>query len=481
MLESILDFTISILRPASMAFIALCCLLGLARYFRAAFWAYSILVCTLYGLFFDLYAVAVLGGRIPYYSSFQAAKDVAWLLIAAVFVLHALRTGIRELPVPHWLGLVFLGFFIYMIATLGRSYPAIGPVGAAIAVRNTFGYVLAAYMVVYSVRRRGDLLRIVKWCSCLTFGIGMYALIQFIYNLPSPYLALTGEEWKTATDFRFVHASFISYIELGLFANIMIVLLISVYGCARRYVPRHFIWPPILVAALAIVASQSRAGVAILVVLGVLSSVISEKAFLRVLVTLTMVGLIGGSLALQFSESGALRLARGDVLSDPRLASGWRELIPIINENLFTGAGMGRYGPAAVKASELGEGFTTGYVDSTFLTMLVNGGIVGILLSMILVGGIIHFVNREIERTVDPLSRGLMRGIRMALLVVLAYSIPFNVLDGFPGNFYFWFLIGLGMAIARLNRRQSMIGEREDIRRGDVSGVLRLGDGSARA
>lgn len=138
---------------------------------------------------------------------------------------------------------------------------------------------------------------------------------------------------------------------------------------------------------------------------------------------------------------------RRELFQSPRWLE-WEKLVPTWLERPAFGYGLGTFGPAMYKASQINSPLQTevGYVDSFVLNLLLTRGLVGLIIFVAVVGSAAWLIRQAIVASADPFYRSFLSGVMGALLVAVSFSIPFNLIDGFPGGVFFWALLGVGLS-----------------------------------
>jgi len=402
-----------------------------------------------HGLFFDFYAYLALEGVLPFHEMFTTFKDVVFIIVLLVFVLRFLMVP-QNIRIPNMIVLSYAIFFMYMISSLSKSYGDIGLLGSALSIRNTFAYVPVLFMTLYAFREKKDIEAIANLIVYITIVINIYAILQFIFRYVSPYLIITGNEWKA--EHGYINSSFISYIELSLFCNLAIFLLLSI----RKYlVKKYLVLFAVITSGIAILIIQSRTGIIVLMMILVISSVRYKIIKFRYIAATASLLILCLLLLPVISHLESHRLLQSNIFEDVRFISVWAQLIPVSLDRIIFGHGMGYYGPSATKAAELGNfSIETSYVDSSLISLFLNGGIIGLGLFLIFIFIVFRYLKKITKICQDPFLKNLLKGIRLSILIIVIYSVVFNCIDGFPGAIYFWFLLGIGITIAQINKRE---------------------------
>lgn len=427
-----------------------------------AFYYYIGVICVAYGLILDFYSLLVIKNILPLSRSFGMLKDFIWIMIIVAFLLSLIANRKKLSALPSIIMFQFGLFFIISIFTLLISFENIGNFGMLLAVRNMFGYFPIVFLTIDSIDNKSQIIKFTKWLIYVSIFVGIYALMQFFGGVMglgyvSPYLTITGNAWK-AEQFAWVNSSFISYIELSLFCNLSLILLLR----ARSHLlSKWLIRFAILFLMVSIIVSQSKTGLIAMLFALFLSILLFENIKFKLfsVILLIILFFVGINYINNFQNKSIHRIQFG-IFGDVRIVDGWSKLFPLIEKRPVFGYGMGSFGPSAIKSQEFTKNdYESAYVDSSFLTLILNTGVVGFSLFLLFIFSIFLFLANLIRRTKDAFLKDITKGIFLAMIMILIYSIPFNIIDGFPGSAFFWVLLGLAFSINNIVKRQNIMGQ----------------------
>ncbi len=415
-----------------LAILSLLCSLKL----RAAFAIYCFVFVPSFGLLLEMFSR--INGQAPsVYVS--AIKDCVWAAVFMGFVLRWLLWPkyLRISPIVIFL-LAMHG--ILSVVGLSRGFYKIGELGVVLALRNHLGYLPAFPLVVYILRNRAHLHAIRRYVLYSLIVVGVIALIQALFGYESVYNSLRGRVDIAQN----INSTFISYIELSLFCNVAIALIISL--------DKHFPNSKVMIIGLVlgiitVILSNSRMGLSVLLLLLLFKVLVFKRGRTQIIVSvLVAIGIVIFKTDILVCH----RIVR-ESFATPRFVA-WSGLLGDFWLSPLFGYGFGVYGPAAVKAFEMGATplIKVYYVDSFFLSFLLNMGIIGFMLFLTLLVGVFFMTITTIRNSKDNLIKDTLQGALLALMILLLYSIVFPGIGGFPGNLYFYTLLGVIFAARNL-------------------------------
>jgi hypothetical protein len=285
-----------------------------------------------------------------------------------------------------------------------------------------------------------DLLALISRFRLIMIIVGLYALAQLTFGIESTFNVLRGRP-----GLRDVLAStFISYIELSYFSCLCFALLIAGF----KWLPGRALTVIALgSAAFCLVVCQSRTGLIVFVLILIPFAFAKARLFAGTsLVAATVVALL---VVFNPEILSAHRLHKAALVTSR--FSAWLSMTTSFVAHPVLGYGLGAFGPAAFKAAQMGTAsmLKVDYVDSFFITTILNLGLLGLSFFLLLVAYVFASMRRLIRRLDDPQMVDAISGLRVVLLINLIYSIFFNMIDGFPGSLYFWFFIGAACTLEK--------------------------------
>lgn len=415
--------------------------------FPKFFWLYLFLFIPLYLFFVDQYVRAVRPSIIP--DSIKIIKDLVWiyLLIGFIFWLMLKRVKIYF---PREIGIPLLIFVFYLVLQLFRGYFKLGLFGTALAIRNTFGYLPAVFIVLLLIKKNGDLFKIGKYFSLAMLGAGIYALVQFVFHLETSCYILSPRRELIGP----ISSFFPDYNALAWFSAIsfpLIVVLSKFLGNKKKL--KILIYPILGLSIFCIIVSQSRTGLIAFLVALLLLFLTGIIRFKRAVTITILVLIIFSFLLVLAPEIITEHRIKGGFLSDIRFIEGWPKLWEYFVQKPIFGYGFGVFGFAALKLLQTQE-YTPIGVDNFYYTILLNTGIIGLILFLLLIVAIFIFSIKLILRTKDKFIKNFLIGINITLVIYLIFAITTNFIESFPESVFFWFLIGTICAIKRLESQE---------------------------
>lgn len=410
--------------------------------FARTFYCYMFLFIPLYNVFLDIYVFVSGVGAIPEWLSLL--KDLVWLWVLLAFLLYATVRGVT-IRVPLTIVVGFYCFLAYASVQVVRSYGELGAYGSALAIRNTLGYLPSVLVPLVLIKNWRDLARIVAHFGWVMYGASAYALAQLAGFVPSRYFMMT----QRPELLQSVPSFFSDYNIFAYFGGMAFALLVGSYNAGSRKGP---IWLMLLATVWSIVVSQSRGGLIALIV-----GLSLFGLFGKMKNGVITVALIAASLVLVIAPEfltchRIISLRDEGLLRDVRFVAHWPLLFETFWEAPLLGHGFGLFGFARLRlVGEDGfEGIPVG-VDNFYLTLALNGGLVGLILFLVLVISVWRASYQIIQIRAPLQASDFVIGVNVAIAVLLISGLTSNLLESFPLSVYFWFLIGCLLAIRRLN------------------------------
>jgi len=414
------------------------------------FWFYLFLFIPLYLFFVNQYVIIVQPSFVP--DSIKIIKDFVWLLILIGFIFWLiLKKG--RIDFPREIGILLLPFLLYLIFQLFRGYFTLGLFGTALAIRNILFYIPAVLIAPLLIQKKEDFLKITKYFSLIIFFAGLYGLIQFLFNSEIAHYILERREPLKSyiTSFFPDYNSFCWFLAM----SFPFVTLFDKYGNKKTL--------SLLIIGLAIfssIVSQSRTG--LITFLFVLFSILILRVvkFWRIIIPTILIvsflliftpDVIKGHRIKQevLIFDTKIRDEQG-LMSNIRVKEVWPGLWQYFIEKPILGHGLGVFGTAGYTVLSRKGIITPFLVDNFYYTLLLNTGIIGLILFLLLIIAIFWYSIKIIRRTKDKFIKDFLMGIDISLIVFLIFSLTANFLESFPESVYFWFLIGAIPAIEKI-------------------------------
>jgi O-antigen ligase len=119
------------------------------------------------------------------------------------------------------------------------------------------------------------------------------------------------------------------------------------------------------------------------------------------------------------------------------------------------GQGLGTFGFAALRLVARGElnRPTIIGVDSYYYCLMLNTGIVGLLLFLLIIASAVYERRRLFRLTGDHPSRYVVHALSMAVIVCLLFGFAGNALSGIVGAIDFWLLLGALFALRSILKK----------------------------
>lgn len=116
------------------------------------------------------------------------------------------------------------------------------------------------------------------------------------------------------------------------------------------------------------------------------------------------------------------------------------------------GVGLGQFGGAVAARHFPAESF---YTDNWYLKVGVETGLVGLGATLLLFAWALREAVKALKRTGDEYIRSLGMGILIGLIAVLCHNAVENVFEVPMMSSYFWFLLGLVLALPKIQRTET--------------------------
>jgi O-antigen ligase len=339
--------------------------------------------------------------------------------------------------------LVLLYIFVsYSIVQGLRVFPQLGFFGFLLALRNTLEYFPLIFIPLALLRSRRDIERLMKCFVVLLFVVAAYGIVQFIFNIENKNFTIIRPDFAYTSSGRVVTSVFPDYNYLACFLILSVLLLL----CTYKYLPNMaFSKLTMLLAVIVLLMTQSRTGLITFVIM------VFGLLFFRRRVNQAMLAVIcAGVLFLIIRPDLTLsRISTIGLKTDIRFAM-WLFHLNDFMARPFLGHGLGMFGSTNLTLRVAAGGPIAG-VDNFYITTALNLGLVGLIAFAAIIFHVFAFSARIIKSANDRFLRATVRGVGFALVSILIFTVAFNQLEAFPINLYFWFLIGLVYAIAKIH------------------------------
>lgn len=419
--------------------------------FPRALLCYLFLFIPLYLFYVDQYIRLLRPALLP--DSLRMAKDLAWVGILTGFILWLLLTHGEAIRLPRTIAGPFLLFLLFLYVQWIRGYFRLGPFGAALSLRNTLGYIPAVLMAPLVIKSRRDLLLTAKGFSCVMLAAGLYAVVQVAFHLRSAHYIMTPREGIEDP----VASFFADYNAFGWFTamSFPFVLVFCKFGDKKL-----LSFAALGLCGFSAVATQSRTGLIAFVFVLLCLCMVQVVKVRRIVVPIVL-----AIIAFILYEPTMITRHRiaGGVFHDSRFQVVWPSLWRFFTDKPLFGHGLGVFGTAGHTLLSR-QGLAANYlVDNFYYSILLNTGLFGLALFLLLVAAIFRHEIKLLSEIKDPLISASVKALSVSLAVFLIFSIPSNFLESFPESVYFWFLVGLLCAAGRINCRRQMNDRAPDI------------------
>jgi hypothetical protein len=392
--------------------------------------------------------------QVPGLSVGGVVRDVIVYLVILAWVTRrlVLRKSLKvRMSLARWCA---LGFMV-----LSGLYLPFGDdlLTAVFGFRNTALFILLLFVTEDLVQTRQQLkqvLGVMLAVACILAAIGVAesatggAFLRLLgWNLD--YSGIGGEINQWLLGHARATAGMGNATDFGVFET-MACLMVVTWWTGRRANWWHQRWRLALVAltGAAVVASLARtAWLATAVGIVTVGVLLKKRRLVRLVVMIGLVLVI----AYQFSSHSIYfqRLLSRDVSSRATTAGRleiYKSSISFIAAHPF-GVGLGTQGSAnrdpnsAVRIT----------LDSYFLQLAVEGGVLLLGAYLVLLGGLVYEAARIHRKIRDPLLKSTSAGIVAVLAAVVVANITSASLDSRTISIYFWVLIGVLYSLPRLD------------------------------
>jgi len=336
----------------------------------------------------------------------------------------------------------------------------VSPLGISVALKQKLFYVPLMFAGYHFLRGDADLarlLRVIGWSSIPVslFGIYLYfggplALRAMGADYSHIFFSTMGE--TGAFHYR-VPGTFNSPGQFGAYLYSVATLMVG-FLLVKDQAPgdRRMVLLALACAVPAMLVTGSRTPMVFFLLLSGLVAVLSRD--------LTRVGIIGavvyGLLTLSFSYFGT------------GVAERFASIATVENVDRFQGTFFGQLwitqmieyplgrglGMATIGARHFSPAGTVQLVESYFGILATEMGVLGVAAFAGLVIPIGAYLLRTRPSMVDAPGRPIWIAIFLQLMITLLLTMNSTGLDAIPGNLYFWFLLGVAVKMADLERQR---------------------------
>lgn len=375
-------------------------------------------------------------------------------VIALVAIIALITTGVvghRKIKSDPILPIIFL-----LLADFAFSITYALNIGRAISVFLSMCLMAISYFTVKAlINKKEDVKLILRGLFLGAMVVALFGIFQFFgdaIGLPNSVTLL--KKGYDSLTFGFVRVQGASqeplYFANYIFIPFLILVVMLVNGKLREVVPRWFGILLMVLLALNFILAISRGAFLAAAIVLVLFFIIRAKQLLtgRILIpAIALIGiiLIGTYLGLLKSEPRAIdeyigHLFVNDIKVGESVGSrldAFDEATEMFWDKPILGVGIGNYGPSVQK--DVGEVPEGGWfiVNNEYLELLVENGIVGFLIFVLLIITVTYYALKAIKRGSGNLIASSLEGSLFALYAILFQYLSFSTLY----IFHLWFLI----------------------------------------
>ena len=325
-----------------------------------------------------------------------------------------------------------------------------------------------ALMIPNLVKKKEHLDKIVKIILFSCFLVSLFGLYQFLGDVAGLPPNITGlREHYTSIVFGFPRVQS-TCLEPLYFANYLLIpLSLSLALLSRRKkelkIKPSWLIIVLFLASVNLVLTLSRGGYLGFVTVVFLSLIVFFRSFLTwkkvlifmliVLLALTSVyyflKLAGREKAIRTFLTQATNVAQGPAVKER--TSTYKEAWKLFKENPWLGIGVGNFGPAYAKHSQIiPEKIGWPIVNNEFLEILAETGVFGFLSFLILLIILIVYSIQSIKSVKNNYLKAVSKGLLIAFCGILIQYQTFSTLY----ILHIWFLIGLIIAASNLGKSE---------------------------
>lgn len=389
-----------------------------------------------------LFALAPFTGLIKVFLNFKEAPlvlDFLFLTVITHAILQKVLSGRHlkiKVPKIGWLMIIFLIIAFFEIFNPNQPNLMRGIYGFRAS--GTF-YMLSFFVALLVIKSKEDILRIMKVFMIAGFIVALYGIYQFL-NPSSPEISYItkGEAWTGWTHFAKPFSTMIGPFHFGVFMVFASLFVLTFLWAKKEIKANNFSLKLVLVFTLiAILISLTRASY-LAFAIGVIFLMFHKRKKIKFIVTLTtlIIVMITVFRIIPQSQVVLFRIStlthRVDTSLQSRF-SAWPGKVKLIVDNPF-GFGIGMTGGAAN---------LLGRTDNQFLTIGVETGWAGLFIFVWIILDIIKKEVKLLKLSKEPFlqTSGLwITAVTMGLFSVMMTN---QILEAYPINMYFWFLIGM--------------------------------------
>ncbi|MFM9276987.1 O-antigen ligase family protein [Paenibacillus jiagnxiensis] len=379
------------------------------------------------------------------------------ILCFVVSILYKLKR--KDLPLKASYFWLFIIFVSTMLASVFNAYYQ--DVAIYQSLRFIMGSLLVYMLVSYLVKDKMEIGFLINAVISIVSIHSVYAIVEYVSEYNFIFYDILHQKLSNLEQFRRVYRA---YGTTGL-PNVLSCLIVTVVPLIIYKFKESKKWINLALLAVnlaALYCTMSRAGVAVLVVTGLLYFLVKKNRTKTLYLGVVLIGfgvLMGWNyIGAQNVELEKLEL-RWDINNIKESGSYWHRMYKlesaqlILQDRPFLGIGFGNY-PYVSDHSEylnISDPNALNTFDNMYLKIVSETGIVGFSVFVVLIGVMLTSIIRGIRFTSGE-SRILLGCIAFSIISFLIYSVILETFFWNSLNILFWLLVAVGLKIVSLSR-----------------------------
>ncbi|QGU00483.1 O-antigen polymerase [Candidatus Syntrophocurvum alkaliphilum] len=359
-----------------------------------------------------------------------------WIIRAAIY---RLRPEGSPMLVPIML---YVGVMVFLVLINSPNY-AIAIEGLRVMIQFIFWFFLA-YNLVFS---REHFKGLIDFFLLICVIVSFYGILQYLLGVEMPAGWVDSAEATITTRvFSIIGSPNI----LGSLIVLSLPIAFALYFISNNLLKKALYAVAILILAGCLVFTFSRgAWLAFILAAFFLGIWVDRRIILGMVIvaflTPTFMPTVYDRMAYMLSSDYIESSERGGRLGR------WEVSLNHWRASPEVGVGLGQFGGAVAARNFPEESF---YADNWYMKVGVETGMVGLGATLLLFVYGLRQARRAIDETEDEYMRYLGLGILVGLIGVLAHNVVENVFEVPMMSSYYWFLLGLVMALPRISERR---------------------------
>ncbi|MFB5267911.1 O-antigen ligase family protein [Paenibacillus enshidis] len=375
----------------------------------------------------------------------------------AISVLYKFKRTDLNLKAPYfWL---FITFVLTMLSSVFNAYYPSEAVYQSL--RFIMGSLFVYMLISYLLKNKMEIRFLINTIITIISIHSVYSIVEYVFEYNFIFYDILQQKLSNLEQFRRVYRA---YGTTGL-PNVLSCLIVTVVPLIIYKFKESKKWTYFAVLAVnlaALYCTMSRAGVAVLVVTGLLYFLIKKNRTktLYLGVILISIGVLMGwnYIGAQNVELEKLEL-RWDINNIKESGSYWHRMYKlesaklILQDRPFFGIGFGNY-PYVSDHSEylaISDPNALNTFDNMYLKIVSETGVVGFSVFVLLIGVMLTSIIRGI-RFASGEGRILLGCIVFSIISFLIYSVILETFFWNSLNIIFWILVAVGLKIVSLDR-----------------------------